>query len=133
MRSRGDIKQKLKQASFRHLKRTLRQSLPPNEDWDPDEIAAIKAEFREFMAAAPVHEIARNYPDVAALMWVLSEDDPVNGGLVPGATLVGSLDDVLLWADTPEEAGRAREVLDALAEKAGEGVQKTSWWKGLFK
>lgn len=35
----------------------------------------VKEEFREFFSTASLAEIAREYPDVAALMWVLGDED----------------------------------------------------------
>lgn len=36
----------------------------------------IKENFREFLSTAQLHEIAAEYPDLAALMWVLEDDAP---------------------------------------------------------
>ena len=131
MKGVGEIRQKLKQAQYRHLKRILRKRLPADEDWDRVIVQEIKTELREFFTTAPLHEIAQRFPDVAALLWVLAERDSED--LVPDGTLVGSLDGVFLWADTAEKADRARDVLDTLAEKTTEnGTSKKSWWRGLF-
>lgn len=105
--------------------------MPADEDWDRDEVQKIKTEMREFFIAAPLHEIAQRFPDVAALLWVLAERNSED--LIPDGTLVGSLDGVFLWADTEEKANRAREVLDSLAEHTPvNGTSKKSWWRGLF-
>ena len=108
----------------------------------------VKAEFREFFAQAPLHEIAREYPDVAALLWAAGarpED------WVPGATLVGKMGGISLWADTPEEAGQAREMIDLLAAAQrsatdsqgspespsnGSGIPSAApqtWWQRWFR
>jgi hypothetical protein len=132
MKGSGEIRQKLKQAQYRHLKRLLRKRLPTDEDWDRNDVQGIKKELREFFSAAPLHEIAQRFPDVAALLWVLAERDDED--LIPEGTLVGSLDGVFLWADTAEKADRARDVLDTLIEKTSEnGIPKKSWWKELFR
>tara|TARA_B100001939_G_scaffold316628_1_gene302680 strand:- start:602 stop:988 length:387 start_codon:yes stop_codon:yes gene_type:complete len=127
MRSEGDVKQKLKQAQYRHLKKALRKYFPSNEEWDRAAVQQVKAEFKELLATAPLHKIAKEFPDVAALMWVLEQQEEE---LVPGATLVGSLGGVFLWADTPEQATKAREILDRLATQEPE--KKKGWFSGWF-
>lgn len=112
MRDEGEIRQKLKQAQFRHLKRVLRSRFASKEDWPKDEVAEIKSEVKEFFQTAPLHEIAAKYPDVAALLWVLDARD--SNPLVPGGTLVGRMDGVVLWADTESEADHARSAIDQL-------------------
>ncbi len=133
MRSQGEIRHKLKQAQFRHLKRELLKRLPAGEDWNPEEVTQIKSETRAFFSTAPIHEIAQKYPDVAALLWVLGEqrDEP----LVVNGSLVGSMDGVMLWADDEEQAVHARRLLDALAEEAGKGpgLAPQSWWQRIFR
>jgi len=126
MRSRGEILQKIKQAKYRHLKRLLLASFPRGEDWDPQEVREKKEEIYALLNA-PLPALAKSFPDVAALCWVV---DPEDTSFVPGATLVGSMDGVLLWADTEEEASHARELLDSLAEVASQS--KRSWWRSLF-
>ena len=130
MRSEGDVKQKLKQAQYRHLKKVLRKLFPPDEEWDRIKVQEVKASFKEAMATAPLHEIAKDFPDVAALMWVL-ETETTQEDLVPGSTLVGSLGGVFLWADTPEQATKAREILDKLAAQEPQ-TKKKGWFAGLF-
>jgi hypothetical protein len=36
----------------------------------------IKADFKDFLSTAKLHEIAAEYPDMAALLWVLQEEAP---------------------------------------------------------
>lgn len=129
MRSEGDVKQKLKQAQYRHLKRVLRKLFPANEEWDRKAVQQVKTDFKELMATAPLHRIANEFPDVAALLWVL--DNESEQDLVPGSTLVGSLGGVFLWADTPEQADTAREILDSLASSQ-EPEKKKGWFSGWF-
>lgn len=115
MRSEGSIRQKLKQAQFRHVKRVLVDKFPPGEDWSRSEVELVKEEYREFFSNSPIHVIAKDFPDVAALMWVL-EDQP--DGLIVGGSLVGRMGGVLLWADSEEEAEVARSMIDRIVEEA---------------
>jgi len=146
VRSASAIHHKIRQAQYRHVKRALRARFPRGEDWDKGEVAQVKAEFREFFGKAPLHEIARDCPDVAALLWVSGSRQE---NLVPGGTLVGKMGGVLLWADTPEGADRAREMIDLLADASkssdeedaslpdnGAGVPtapRQSWWQRIFR
>ena len=151
MRSEGAIRQKLKQAQYRHVKKALVDSFPSGEDWPKNEVESIKAEYRDFFASSPIHIIAKDFPDVAALMWVL-EDQPDDGFVVDGS-LVGKMGGVMLWADSEEEASKARSMIDRIVEEATrepdppspdtsvvpvmveetalEPVRK-SWWKRIF-
>ena len=98
----------------------------------------IKAEYRDFFASSPIHVIAKDYPDVAALMWVLQEqpDQP----LVVNGSLVGRMGGVMLWADTDEDATRARTMIDRVVDAATREPEspqlpvpvKRSWWQRLF-
>lgn len=128
MRSEGDLRQKLKQVQYRHLKRMLREVFPADEEWDRDSVQTLKNDFKVLVATAPLHQLAKDFPDLAALMWALGEE---REDLVPGATLVGSLGGVYLWADTPAQADDARTILDKLAAQSD--APKKSWWQGLFK
>lgn len=141
MRDAGEIRQKIKQAQYRHVKRVLCSRFPPNEKWPKDEVEKIKAEYRTFFATSPIHVIAKDYPDVAALMWVLQEqpDQP----LVVNGTLVGRMGGVMLWADTDDEADQARGLIDRMVEAATRDLEPTpmlpaplpvkrSWWQRLF-
>ncbi len=114
MREQGEIRQKLKQAQFRHVKRILDNYFSSDGDWPREEVESIKREYRELFTNSPVHVIAKDFPDVAALMWVLGDrpDQP----LVPGGTMVGKLGGVVLWADTEEEANRVRSIIEKLVE-----------------
>lgn len=116
MRSESEIRQKLKQACFRHVKRDLRESFPAGDDWPREDVEAIKSEFRRFIATAPIHEIARRYPDVAALMWVLGEqpDQP----LAANGSLVGRMGGIMLWADSEDDADVARSMIDKIVDAA---------------
>ena len=135
MRDASEIQQKLKQAKYRHVKRILRQRFPSNGDWPPDEVAQIKQEYREFWENSPLHEIARDFPDVAALMWVLDHrpDEP----LAPNGSMVGAMGGVLLWADTDEDADYARELIEKVMNQAlnvstHPDPVKKSWWERIF-
>lgn len=146
MKDASEIRQKLKQAQYRHVKRILRQRFPRGEDWPRAEVEEIKEEYRAFFHEAPLHEIARDFPDVAALMWVL--DQQPEQALVVNGTLVGSMGGVLLWADTDDDAERARGMIDkivdaathepepsvvpALADGADLDPVKKSWWQRIF-
>jgi len=131
MRNEGEVRQKLKQAQYRHLRRALRKFFPSNEEWDRDAVQKLKAQFKELMATSSIHDIAKDFPDVAALMWVLDENAVGEESLMAGASLVGSLGGVFLWADTPEQAAKARAILDALAKQEDE-PKKKSWFAGWF-
>jgi len=149
----SEVRQKLKQVKFRHLKRELSERLqvaPRNcdhnkrlefegrevgfcslrqtlctEEHGPDlsqdcldfscryNKDQIKEEFTTVMES-PIHEIAAKYPDVAALTWVLSEN-PVTDFL-PGSTLVGSIQGVLIWADSESEATIASQQISSLVD-----------------
>jgi len=138
MKSEGEIRQKIKQAQYRHVKRILCSRFPPGEDWPKDEVDKIKAEYRDFFASSPIHVIAKDYPDVAALMWVLQEqpDQP----LVVNGSLVGRMGGVMIWADTDEDATRARTMIDRVVDAATREPEapqlpvpvKRSWWQRLF-
>ena len=148
MRGEGDVRQKLKQAQYRHVKRILRRRFPRGGDWPKQEVEEIKDEYRAFFRDAPLHEIARDFPDVAALVWVL-EDQP-DQALTVNGTLVGRMGGVILWADTDDEAERARIMIDQIVEAATLTKEerdahtcsvvlglkppqpKKSWWQRLF-
>jgi len=63
MKTEGEIRQKIKQAQYRHVKRILCSRFPPGEDWPKDEVDKIKAEYRDFFATSPIHVIAKDYPN----------------------------------------------------------------------
>ena len=142
MKSRAEIKQKVKQATYRHVKRVLRSRFAAGEDWPRDEVDQVKAEYKRFFETATIPEIAREFPDVAALLWVLDERSEQD--LVVNGTLVGSMGGVMLWADTHDEAEEARVMIDRIVEAAlhpKEEVHSTvvdpdpvsrSWWQRLF-
>ena len=135
MRDASEIRQKLKQAQYRHVKRILRGKFPRGEDWPKREVEEIKDEYRDFFQDAPLHEIARDFPDVAALMWVL-EDQP-DQALAVNGTLVGSMGGVMLWADTDDDADRARAMIDKIVDTAVQSSEddppQKSWWQRLFR
>ena len=116
MRSEGEIRRKIKQAQYRHVKRVLCSRFPPGEDWPKDDVERIKSEFREFFSTSPIHVVAKDFPDVAALMWVLQEqpDQP----LVVNGSLVGRMGGVMLWADSDEDADLARSMIDKIVDAA---------------
>ena len=140
MRDLGEIRQKIKQAQYRHVKRILCGRFPPNEEWPKAEVEKIKAEYREFFASSPIHVIAKDFPDVPALMWVIQEqpDQP----LAVNGTLVGRMGGVMLWADTDDDATHARQLIDRVIDAATRDseptlqlpapVKKTWWQKWLF-
>jgi|TARA_R110000824_G_scaffold48399_25_gene136756 hypothetical protein len=131
MRSEGEVRHKLKQVQYRHLKRALRKFFPSNEEWDREAVQKVKTQFKELLATSTIHEIAKDFPDVAALMWVLNESGESEDTLVAGASLVGSLGGVFLWADTPEQATKVREILDSFAAQETE-PKKKGWFAGWF-
>ena len=137
MKDPSEIRQKLKQAQYRHVKRILRGTFPQGVDWPKEEVESIKDEHRAFFQEAPLHVIARDFPDVAALMWVL-EDQP-DQALVVNGTLVGSMGGVMLWADSDADADTARGMIDQIVGGlVSTGPQPTtdhpqkSWWRRLF-
>ncbi len=133
MRDASEIRQKLKQAQYRHVKRILRQRFPRGEDWPKAEVEEIKDEYRTFFQDAALHEIARDFPDLAALMWVLEEQP--DQALVVNGTLVGSMGGVMLWADSDDEADQARVMIDKIVSTAvqtSEDPPQKSWWQRLF-
>ena len=89
---------------------------------DREEIELLKMQVYAIFDSPP-HMVAREFPDVAALMWVL--DGEGDHDFMVEATLVGTLDGVMLWADTEEGAIHARNLLDAVATKS----TKKPWWK----
>ena len=136
MKSEGEVRRKIKQAQFRHVKRVLCGRFPPGEKWPKDEVEKIKAEYRDFFASSPIHVIAKDFPDVAALMWVL-EDQP-NHPLVVNGSLVGRMGGVMLWADSDDDAETARVLIDRVVDAATRDHTqlpapiKKSWWQRLF-
>jgi len=138
MRSASEVRQKLKQAQFRHVKRILREQFPSDEDWPKTEVNEIKDQYREFFQETPLHQIASRFPDVAALMWVLEAcpDEP----LAPNGTMVGAMGGVLLWADTEEDAHTARDLIERVMEQASRCTHteaspdpiKQSWFQRIF-
>jgi len=134
MKDASEIQQKLKQAKYRHVKRILRGRFPSGQDWPKDEVEEIKAKYRAFFQEAPLHEIARDFPDVAALMWVL-EDQP-DQALAVNGTMVGAMGGVMLWADSDDEADAARSMIDKIVDAAvvsnTPAPVKQSWWQRLF-
>jgi hypothetical protein len=136
MKDDSEIRQKLKQAQYRHVKRILRGKFPRGVDWPKDEVEDIKDEYRAFFQEAQLHEIARDFPDVAALMWVLEEQP--DQALVVNGTLVGSMGGVMLWADSDEDADAARGMIDQIVDLVAHEPQLTtdhpqkSWWRRLF-
>ncbi len=116
MKTEGEIRRKIQQAQYRHVKRVLCSRFPPNEEWPKDEVDRIKDEYRDFFASSPIHVIAKDFPDVAALMWALGEqpDQP----LVVNGSLVGRMGGVMLWADSDDDADLARSMIDKVVDAA---------------
>lgn len=135
MKSAGEIRQKIKQLQYRHVKRALCEKFPSGEDWPKDEVDDMKSQFREFFNNSPVQVISRDYPDVAALMWALEEQPDCT--LMVDSTLVGRMGGVLIWADDGEDASVARSLIDRIVEAAESKerslpVIRKSWWQRLF-
>ena len=92
---------------------------PECEDWDPrHEKDAIKASLKEFFQTRKVPEIAIRFPDVAALLWVLADDeeDPQAGPLIPQGVSV-TLSGVQVWVDSEEEVRQVSQAVVDLAQK----------------
>ena len=134
MKSAGEVAQKLKQARFRHIKRVLAKAVRTSPDLSDAAKDNLKKELEKTFEGASVSTIAPLYPDVAVLMWVLSDSVDTEDSLMPGATLVGSLGGIPLWADTPEEAVQAQHHLDRLVDRLQEieGEVSKPWWKRAF-
>lgn len=145
MKSKGQILQKIKQASYRHLKRELTRlldrkgrncknnrvvELPGHEirlcaldcracdpalaagdrastcgSFEPlHEKEEIKESLKKFLEERPVHELAIRFPDVAALLWtVVDDEDAQRGDLIPNALPTHSIFGVPIWVDNPED------------------------------
>jgi hypothetical protein len=69
---------------------------------------------KEFFKNSSPGEIAAKYPDVAALIWALDDTRPDYSD--PYEVL--TVDGVTLWADSIENANRARASLEALQSKS---------------
>lgn len=121
MKTEGEIRQKIKQAQFRHIKRILRDSMPEGEVWSRHEVENVKNHYKAFFSSAPVHVIAKDFPDVAALMWVLG--DHPDCCLMVGGSLVGSLGGVFLWADSDPEGEAARSTIENLVSSLASSRQ----------
>jgi hypothetical protein len=80
---------------------------PECDDWEVrHEKEAIKESLKEFFRTRTVSEIAVRFPDVAALMWTLTEEGDYQAGpLLTDAVKATSVElfQVQLWADTEEE------------------------------
>jgi len=80
-----------------------------------------KAEFKESLAKMGFAEIAFRYPDMAALMWVLGQeeaagdDDWEGAGELPTPVWV-DLYGVKLLAETPEAQGALDKILEQIEE-----------------
>jgi hypothetical protein len=118
MKTEGEIRRKLQQAQYRHVKKILRTKFRHLGDgeWPSNEVESIKSDYKEFFSVSPTHVIAQQFPDVAALMWVLEAqpDQP----LMPNGSLVGRMGGVMLWADSEEDADLARSMIDKIVEAA---------------
>jgi len=92
---------------------------PECEEWDPrHEKGEIKASLKEFFQTRKVPEIAVRFPDVAALLWVLADDeeDPQAGPLLPqGVSL--TLGGAEVWVDSEEEVTQVSQAVVSLAKK----------------
>ncbi len=92
----------------------------------------LKEELKSTFDSAPASELSRLYPDVATLMWVLSDSDAPRDSLMPGATLVGSLGGVPIWADTPDEAHAAQANLDLLTSNVQQTEDPIPWFRRVL-
>ena len=124
MKSVGEVKQKLKQAKFRHVKKRILAKFGKDKV-SHEEIELFKRQLYAIFDSPP-HIVAQEFPDVAALMWVLEEESDAD--LMVEATLVGTLDGVMLWADSEDKAAHARQLLDSLAQGPGSPPKK-AWWR----
>ena len=170
----GAIRQKYKQARFRHLKAALKEGLVvkpshcvhnrvrvapggrfgmcrcftvDDENWPgvcddeatptmPEECGffdydrdkdQIKADFRDFLATSPLHEIAGRYPDLAPLIWVLGEHVPNRdedvGDWEPGDEVRIEIFDVIVAAENADDAQQAVEHLSNM-ERGARGLRE---------
>ena len=99
--------------------------------WEPRHTAEeIKESLKEFFKTRPVHEVAVRFPDVAALLWMLAdEDDPQAGPLIPNAVPTTTLYGIELWVDTREEL----EILEDLAKEYERDRKVVEELEGVLK
>ena len=118
MKTEGEIRRKIQQAQYRHVKKILRTRFHHLGDgeWPAKEVKGIKSDYKEFFSVSPVHVIAQQFPDVAALMWAVG--DQQEHSLVVNGSLVGRMGGVMLWADSEEDANLAREMIDKIVDAA---------------
>lgn len=106
----------------------------------------IKAEFTEFLSTSELPIIAREYPDLAALMWVVDDAEPVGDVDVPPepevpTTVTAPPEPEVLTPGAPSteseslvaisrEPGQREPVPDSPAPTAV--PMKASWWKAFF-
>ena len=73
----------------------------------------LKESLVEFFLSRPIHNIAIRFPDVAALLWVVAEDDTVDLSLdVEDMTLFS----IPVWLENPEDKKRLRSEVVRLEE-----------------
>jgi len=124
MKSDGAIRHKAQQVAYRHLKKRLESRLTSHESSQTKD--AIKEEFRQFLASAPLHEIASEFPDLAALLWVLDGEaagrditvEEENWEKKVPTFPVAVEEGLLLEARTKEDAEEATFVLRDIRAKA---------------
>jgi hypothetical protein len=124
MKSDGAIRHKARQVAYRHLKRRLQEQLDSHDPSLTKE--TIKEEFRQFLATAPLHEIASEFPDLAALLWVLDgegagreiEVEEENWEKKSPVFPVTVEEGLVLEAKTKEDADEAEFILRDIRAKA---------------
>lgn len=171
----GAVRQRLKQAAFRHLKHHLKAELEEKPsrcqhntplqnapgpicycgvDWSEDDgenpgccddrhtpnqakgcpqyvpkipKEKLKAAFQDFLARAPITEIARRYPEIAALLWVLGDEAPGRevplGEWCPGSEVEVEVYGITVSTMTPQEASDLEERVSD-AERGAWGVRE---------
>lgn len=85
---------------------------PECEDWELRHLKEeIKESLKEFFQTRTVPEIAVRFPDVAALLWVSTEEgDPQAGPLMVGIP-TSSFFGIPVWTDTEDEQAQLKHAL----------------------
>lgn len=111
MRTSGEVYRKFKQALFRHRKKAIEQVLhllPADcaPELQQQVVEAVKLRFQQLPGLDPA-DLARDYPDLAALSWVLNDQN-----------LADSVEDLLDEQPVP-------------AQEAVVRVEPLGWWAAL--